>query len=282
MALALGIDFEHIYHTPAYRSLESVPEISIDLEAITARLLRLLDENDVRATFFVVSDLAEESPALLERIASEGHEIASHTVSHPSLPSLREREIHQEVRESKATLERISGATVAGFRAPTFQVDDRVYAALADTGYTYSSSVMPSVPIPGFYSDMYGFEGPVDVITDGGRVAEYPVAVSPYVSLPISGAWTRLLGRHFTLKSVNRLLARGKSVLTYVHPWEFTNLQDTPLPFRNRVRTGDWMFETYEQLLELDAEFVTVGGLSSTSAPANKYRIEQSEATYST
>lgn len=274
MAFGLGIDFEHIYHTPAYRSLESPPEISIDLEAVTDRLLRLLDENGARATFFVVSDLAEESPDLVQRIASAGHEIASHTVSHPSLPSLREREIQNEARESKATLERVSGATVSGFRAPTFQVDDRVYAALADAEYTYSSSVMPSVPIPGFYSDVYGFEGPVDVITHAGSIAEYPVAVSPYVSLPVSGAWTRLLGRHFTVKSVKRLLARDEQVLTYVHPWEFTNLQDTPLPFRNRVRTGDWMFETYEQLLRLDAEFVTLGELASANPPGVEHGIE--------
>lgn len=282
MALGLGIDFEHIYHTPAYRSLETSPEIPIDLEGVTTRLLQLLDEHDARATFFVVSDLAEESPSIVERIASAGHEIASHTVSHPSLPSLQTRELLAEVRESKATLERISGATVSGFRAPTFQIDDRVYGALAEAGYSYSSSVMPSVPIPGFYSDRYGFEEPVDVVTGGGQVAEYPVAVSPTVSLPVSGAWTRLLGRRFTVRSVKRLLARNEPVLTYVHPWEFTGLQNTRLPFRNRVRTGDWMFETYEQLLGLDAKVVTLGELAAAKSPEIEHRIEQTGSAYST
>lgn len=258
MPLGLGVDFEHIYHTPAYRALDDSPRIPIDIEAITTRLLRLFDRHDARTTFFIVSDLAEKYPDLIKRIADQGHEIASHSVTHPSLPSLTTGDKRTEIFDSKEILEELSRSTVQGFRAPTFQVDDEVYTLLAEAGYNYSSSTVPSLPIPNFYSTEYMFTDPTNIITEAGTLVERPVAVNPWVRLPITGAWTRLFGRTYTLSSVCRLLNHTGSVLTYVHPWEFTSLWDTPLPFRNRVRTGDWLFETYERLLALDAKCVPV------------------------
>jgi peptidoglycan/xylan/chitin deacetylase (PgdA/CDA1 family) len=275
MPLGLGIDFEHIYHTPAYRSLKGEPDILLDIEGIAERILQLLKLYDTRATFFVVAEVAEEYPELLSRIASAGHEIASHTVSHPSLPSLSTSEIKDEIRESKRLLERIADTSVEGFRAPTCQLDDRVYSALVDTGYTYSSSVIPSVPVPGFYSDKYGFEDTTRIVTDGEQLVEQPLSISPLVPFPISGAWTRLLGRRYLLTSVRRLLQEGEPVVTYVHPWEFTDMQDTPLPFRNRFRTGDWLFETYESLLSLDGARMPMGELVEQHCTEAEYVVPE-------
>jgi peptidoglycan/xylan/chitin deacetylase (PgdA/CDA1 family) len=275
MPLGLGVDFEHIYHTPAYRSLNGEPPISLDLNRVTKRILQLFDQYDIRATFFVVAELAEEHPELIRTISIAGHEIASHTVSHPSLPSLSTTEIRDEIRESKAVLHRIAETSVEGFRAPTCELDDRVYSALIEASYTYSSSAMPSVPIPGFYSDEFGFEIPTKIVTKGGQIVEQPLSTSPLVPFPISGAWTRLLGRRYLLTSVGRLLQDGAPVVTYVHPWEFTNMQDTPLPFRNRFRTGEWMFETYESLLSLEGTWMPVGDLVEEGYAEAKYVVPE-------
>ena len=274
MSLLLGIDFEHIYHTPAYRALDSSPEILIDLETITERLLDLLDRHNSQATFFVVADLAEEYPELIRRITAAGHEIASHTLSHPSLPSEDRSRKQREIRRSKEILERISGSTVTGFRAPTFQVDDEVYSLLAESGYQYSTSVAPCLPIPGFYSNTYDFTEPTIITTPSDSIDEIPIAVNPLMRLPVSGAWTRLFGRTYTLKSIEVLLERDRPVLTYVHPWEFTALWETPLPFRNRFRTGEWLFETYERLLKT-AESITVSEFVASTQPTVEYELGQ-------
>lgn len=259
--IGIGIDFEDITQTPAYRSLNSVPEISIPFESIADRLLRLFEKHEVSATFFVVSDLAEVWPDLIRRIASAGHEIASHSATHPSLPDLSTSEKRQEIEESKASLEAIVGAGVEGFRAPTGQLDDEVYRLLAEAGYSYSSSVIPAIPIPGFYSNEYNFRHPRTVETSDGVVTELPLAVSPLIRLPVSGAWIRLLGRTYVIKSLQHLLKQPAPVLTYSHPWEFVSLQDTPLPRRNRIRTGEWLFDTYEKILQLDTEYCPVSDL---------------------
>lgn len=264
MPISIGIDFEDITHTPAYRSLKNPPSIEIDTRSIANRLLTLLHDNDVKATFFCVGELASDRPAVIQQIADEGHEIASHTQNHRSLPGLSRNERRMELLDSKRNLEQIIGTEVEGFRAPTFQINDDVYDLLANIGYEYSSSVMPSLPVPGFYSNEYKFSRLTRVETPSGVVWEEPVSTNPFVSLPISGAWTRLLGRTYTLSSIRQLIGRERPVVLYVHPWEFATLHDTPMPFRNRFRSGDWLWQTFQAVLNIESDFLTMAELVAT------------------
>lgn len=259
MPIALGIDFEHIAHTPAYRSLDDPAGVDVDLASVTTDLLDLFDAHDVTATFFIVSELAESHPDIIRAIDRRGHEIASHTKRHRSLIELETDELESAISSSKTDLESVVEQPVRGFRAPTCQIDSRAYRCLTDAGYEYSSSVMPSVPIPGFYESDSGLRSPANLDVDGGSIYEFPVAVAPGVRLPVSGAWIRLLGRRYTLAAVRRLSKTGV-VCTYSHPWEFRSIP-RPLPFRCRYRTGNWMWETFDQLLDLDREFVTYSTL---------------------
>ncbi len=258
--IALGIDFEDIRHTPAYRALDTQDGIGVDIPTVTDKLLRLFDEFNAEVTFFIVSELAEKYPDLVRRIDREGHEIASHTRSHRSLPEVSDKELAEAVAGSKEDLESIIGCTVQGFRAPTCEIDARTYRYLVSAGYDYSSSVMPSVPIPGFYSVNNEVpRKPSRVNIDGETLFEVPIMVAPGVRLPVSGAWIRLLGRQYALKSL-RHQSRSGVVCTYSHPWEFQRMEK-PLPFRCRHRTGEWLWETYKRIVELDREFVTCSEL---------------------
>lgn len=271
MAIAIGIDFEHIRHTPAYRSLNNPPSIPINIPGVTNDILELLSEYDVTATFFVVSELAIEYPQVVRQIAAEGHEVASHTVTHRSLTNGTMGVLQSEIAESKSQLESITRQAVNGFRAPTCQINDRAYEELIESGYEYSSSVMPSIPIPGFYSNVYDFAEPVVVSSENGQIMELPLSVNPFLKVPMSGAWVRLLGKAYTNKSIQQLLNRDLNVIAYSHPWEFVPLQKTPLPFRNRVRTGEWFSDTFEQLLQFDAEYCRVSDLATQSDFIHSY-----------
>jgi peptidoglycan/xylan/chitin deacetylase (PgdA/CDA1 family) len=279
MPIAIGIDYEDITQIPAYTSLSNPPAIDLDIPALTDLLLRLFDRHDVAATFFVVGGLAQTYPECVRRIADSGHEIASHSQSHRSLLELNGEAIEGEIGQSKRTIEAIIDTDVTGFRAPTCRVDDRVYRALGAAGYQYSSSVMPSLPVPGFYSRRYPFTGPTEVTTDQGTVVEWPLAVEPTVRLPISGAWIRLLGRRYALGGIRRVVARDRPVLTYSHPWEFVRIDAESLPRRTRIRTGDWMVDTFERLLDLDATYCPVGELSEHVSTAGAYEIRGNEST---
>jgi peptidoglycan/xylan/chitin deacetylase (PgdA/CDA1 family) len=86
---------------------------------VTPRLLDLLRERGVRATFFLIGREAARHPALVRRIAAEGHALGNHTQRHSYLfwafpPS----GVRREIEEAQRTIESASGARCALFRAP--------------------------------------------------------------------------------------------------------------------------------------------------------------------
>jgi peptidoglycan-N-acetylglucosamine deacetylase len=70
----------------------------------TPRLLDLLAEYDVRATFFMVGVCATRHPQLVGRVAAEGHVIGNHSWDHPSFPLISRRERHEQIRSCEAAI----------------------------------------------------------------------------------------------------------------------------------------------------------------------------------
>ena len=108
-------------------------------------LLVFLEKNRLKATLFVIArDI--ETPGkreLLAEAARAGHEIASHSITHPDFDSLTLEQKYHELCDSKKMLESELGCPVEGFRAPNFQIDRESFELLADCGYRYDSSVFP-------------------------------------------------------------------------------------------------------------------------------------------
>jgi peptidoglycan/xylan/chitin deacetylase (PgdA/CDA1 family) len=86
--------------------------------AWTPRLLDLLAEHELRATFFLVGSFAEAEPELVRRIAAGGHLIGNHSFSHPNLALTSARRVEQELKQTSEALEQIAGAPVRFFRPP--------------------------------------------------------------------------------------------------------------------------------------------------------------------
>jgi hypothetical protein len=169
------------------------------------RLLDLFDRVGVRATLFVVARDAESEADLWREAVRRGHEIASHSLTHP-LPftGLGGAALGREVAESRARLERAIGRPVVGFRAPGWYVDDATLAAIAGAGYRYDASVFPS-PALGAHALVRkilarGAVRDASVwpalrrafsprrpyrVGPRGQLAEFPVAVSPVLRIPL-------------------------------------------------------------------------------------------------
>jgi peptidoglycan/xylan/chitin deacetylase (PgdA/CDA1 family) len=84
----------------------------------TPRLLDLLANHDVRATFFLVGSRAQAQPALVRQIAAAGHLIGNHSWSHLNLALCSARRIDEELSLTSQTLEQIAGAPIRYFRPP--------------------------------------------------------------------------------------------------------------------------------------------------------------------
>jgi peptidoglycan/xylan/chitin deacetylase (PgdA/CDA1 family) len=100
----------------------------------TASVLELLREHGARATFFVIGQRVRERPDELRRIASEGHEVDSHTLTHPRLTELQVEEVRKEVTAGVEAVEEVLGERPRFFRAPGFHADERVLGVVSDLG----------------------------------------------------------------------------------------------------------------------------------------------------
>ncbi len=77
--------------------------------AWTPAVLDLLRENEARATFFVIGARVRERPQELRRIVSEGHEVGSHTLTHPRLTEIGDDEVRAEIAGGVEAVEEALG-----------------------------------------------------------------------------------------------------------------------------------------------------------------------------
>jgi peptidoglycan/xylan/chitin deacetylase (PgdA/CDA1 family) len=86
--------------------------------ACTPRLLDILAQHDVRATFFLIGSFAQQQSDLVRRIHAAGHLIGNHSWSHPNLAITAARKVDEELTRTRDTLAQIAGAPIRYFRPP--------------------------------------------------------------------------------------------------------------------------------------------------------------------
>ncbi|MES1171910.1 MAG: polysaccharide deacetylase family protein [Bacteroidota bacterium] len=117
------------------------------------RFVDLFARAGVKATFFVVGrDLTDDPTgrSSLAELAAEGHELASHTFSHPyDLVRLPRGEIADEIDRAHDAVAACAGHAPVGFRAPGYEISAEVIDILCERSYRYDSSAFSSIPYYG-------------------------------------------------------------------------------------------------------------------------------------
>ncbi len=98
---------------------------------LTPRLLDILKERNVKATFFLVGTNVEAHPDIVKRIVTEGHEVASHSLTHPNLGKMAEGSVTEQLERTHRAIKAACGVDVVSFRPPygSFTVTQRAWAA---------------------------------------------------------------------------------------------------------------------------------------------------------
>lgn len=105
----------------------------------TDPILDVLLAHGARATFFVIGSVAEQRTKILRRIVTEGHEVGNHTWSHPLLARDCDDElVHDELERTNLLLAEVIGSPPRRFRAPRYDVDERVVAIARRLGLTHT------------------------------------------------------------------------------------------------------------------------------------------------
>ena len=188
---------------------------------MTEKVLDLFSEMNIRATIFVVGDVAKNHPEIINKAVKDGHEIGLHSHKHIPLQLLTPDEFEQELSGAKTLLLEISGQEINGFRAPTMSLTHKTRWAvpiLKRVGFTYSSSVLPAK------NPLYGWDGlPRHPFRWLNSVIEFPCPVTNILGFTIpylGGAYFRLFPSIIRKMGVRRS-SYGEVLWTYCHPWEF-------------------------------------------------------------
>ncbi|MDD3336188.1 MAG: polysaccharide deacetylase family protein [Eubacteriales bacterium] len=125
---------------PVYSVERSDKVISISFDASwgadkTIAILDLLDQYDVKTTFFLVGGWVDKYPDMLKEIAARGHEIGNHSDTHPHMSQLKEQAIKDELRIMSDKVEKLTGVRPTLFRPPYGDYNDRVVQVARAEGY---------------------------------------------------------------------------------------------------------------------------------------------------
>lgn len=110
------------------------------------RILDLLDEANVKATFFVIANkaLTREARQRVREVVDRGHEIANHSLRHENLLGKTQQETYCDTDESTRILSDIIGKQIIGYRGPSLTFNKYHPDILMEMGYKYDSSVNPT------------------------------------------------------------------------------------------------------------------------------------------
>lgn len=113
---------------PAGDGTEKIMALSFDdgPSPYTERLLEILAENDVKATFFIMGYKTPYSEEIIKKTAEQGHEVAGHTWNHPDLRKASDEKIKQELQSTNTAIFNITGIYPQIYRAPYGAFNDRV------------------------------------------------------------------------------------------------------------------------------------------------------------
>ncbi|MDC0937160.1 DUF3473 domain-containing protein [Pirellulales bacterium] len=254
---ALTIDVEDYFQVSGFEqdiNRDDWPAYEPRVERNTHRILQLLDDQQVHATFFVLGWVAERFPQLVRDIDDAGHEIGSHSYWHRLTYDLSPEEFRQDLARSRDVLEDLIGKPVQSFRAPSFSITNRSLWALdilAEEGFTVDSSIFP------IHHDRYGIPDaprqPHRRETAGQPLWEFPASAARFcgVNLPASGGgYFRLLPYSISSRILRQINAERPFVF-YFHPWEVD-------PEQPRLKAGTRLnrFRHYVNLNTTEAKLI--------------------------
>jgi polysaccharide deacetylase family protein (PEP-CTERM system associated) len=207
----------------------------------THQVMDVLSENNTKATFFTLGNVAEKFPELIQRMVKEGHEVASHGYSHQNIYSMSPTQMREEISKSVKILEDAGGEKVIGFRAPNFSIREHLFRpfceALQESGIRYDSSLFPMKVLK------YGIEKKYDLsVFEEHDIDEFYLSyikMGQYKLPYFGGGYFRLSPYAMTRSLIKSL---PESAVFYMHPYEvdheeleFIKENYGKLPFKWRV-----------------------------------------------
>jgi len=155
---------EPIFYGSRFASRVALTFDDVPCPGSIEKILSILRQENVKATFFVIGYMAERHPELLKMIYDEGHEIANHTFSHPWMTDISEKDQALEISSCQEVIRQIIGIEPKFFRPPFIDFDERTIEIVRSLGL-----IMVNVEVDSKdYSEIPVSEI-IDMVTDQSR-----------------------------------------------------------------------------------------------------------------
>jgi len=226
----LGIDFEDWFHPELIQKYVSKKDNQPKVVEGIDKILDLLRKKDTKATFFVVGELLEFKPELLDLILDNEHEIAFHTMKHTRIdtPNFKEK-FQEEIKQ----FHKLTNGKSKGFRAPSFSLNTNsswLIDVLEENNYVYDSSVVPAKTslygIPNAGKKPYKISSKfLEGNSNDGKIIEFPMMVTKFLGKKIpaaGGFYLRTLPSRIIENTIKSYEEKNMPGVFYIHSWELT------------------------------------------------------------
>ncbi|MBQ9932100.1 MAG: polysaccharide deacetylase family protein [Firmicutes bacterium] len=125
---------------PVYSVDTDAKKVAISFDAAwgnehTEAILDILDQYNVKTTFFLVDFWAKDFPEDVKAIAARGHEVESHSATHPDMANLSPEKIREELNATAETIEGLTGKPPTLFRPPFGSYNNTLMETAEELGY---------------------------------------------------------------------------------------------------------------------------------------------------
>ena len=260
-SLSLDLDNQWSYmKTHGDAGWETFPSY---LDVVVPRVLQFLKERGLKITFFIVGQDAalEKNREAISSIAAAGHEIGNHSFNHePWLHLYSKEELIEEFDKTEKALADVTGKRPVGFRGPGYSLSPTVLEVLAERGYEYDCSTLPTYIGPlarayyffkspemsdeernkrnklfGKFSDGFQKLKPFTWNIDGKSLVEIPVTTMPVFKFPIHASYiiyistfSKTLARVYWRTAIEMCRMTKTQMSLLLHPLDFLSGEDVP------------------------------------------------------
>jgi len=223
------LPLEHKYDMPFEE------QISISKKG-TEKILQLLKKYNIKATFYVTANFAQNAVDTVEQIVLEGHELASHGFYHSDFDI-------SHLKTSKEILEKIGKTKVEGYRMARMTPIDE--SEVKKAGYTYNSSINPTF-LPGRYNNLK--ESRTYFYRE--EILQIPASVTPVLRIPLFWLTFHNIPLIIYKLFAKRTLKKDRYLNIYFHSWEFMPIDRMIfLPYIIKKNTGKDMEKRFEKFI---------------------------------
>ena len=233
------------------------------LDVCVPRVLEFLKERELKITFFIVGQDAalDKNREAIRQISEANHEIGNHSFRHePWLHLYSKEELVEEFEKTEDALEKTTAQKPKGFRGPGYSLSPTVLEVLAERGYEYDCSTLPTYIAPlarafyffkspemtdeerekrkklfGKFSDGFQPLKPYSWQIGERRLTEIPVTTLPVFKTPIHASYviylstfSKRLAKAYWRAAIEMCRMTGTQLSLLLHPLDFLSGDDAP------------------------------------------------------